>query len=361
MIEDQGEVVIRDEQGTEHVFPAGFDPQKAAAIVRGQQQPPQDAGILAGIKRTLPTLSGLSQIPDQIRTSFAPRDDSATIAQIGDVSKPIPFRPSQSAVVQRPKEALGEAIGTIGQMGLASAIPFAARKLTAPGETIQGVPVEELRKAGVGEAAIQRTLRGDQSNVVPFKPIAQPQPPPTSGNLALKPIQAPEAPPSQAAPPNLIGQQTRPMTELAPTSLKPTSPQELADNMRALYGSEKAGRMLNPADPRGGAEQIQRLAPGPSRQPLTQQLAELDQRYQRLINDPRGFISPTLMRSMGLPWEVAKYPLAYRTMGPGGIALAAGTDAARLVKAYPVGSAEIARELLLGNLANTSQSNAPKP
>lgn len=33
---DPQEVVIVDQQGTEHVFPAGFDPKRAAAIVRGQ-------------------------------------------------------------------------------------------------------------------------------------------------------------------------------------------------------------------------------------------------------------------------------------------------------------------------------------
>lgn len=37
-----GEIVIRDDAGAEHVFPPGFDPQKAAAIVRGAQ--PQDQG-----------------------------------------------------------------------------------------------------------------------------------------------------------------------------------------------------------------------------------------------------------------------------------------------------------------------------
>jgi hypothetical protein len=32
------EVVIVADDGTEHVFPAGFDPKRAAAIVRGQAQ-----------------------------------------------------------------------------------------------------------------------------------------------------------------------------------------------------------------------------------------------------------------------------------------------------------------------------------
>lgn len=39
MAQDQGEVVIVDASGTEHVFPAGFDPQKAASIVRETTKP----------------------------------------------------------------------------------------------------------------------------------------------------------------------------------------------------------------------------------------------------------------------------------------------------------------------------------
>lgn len=35
-MDEQSEVVIRDPHGTEHIFPAGFDPQKAAGIVRAQ-------------------------------------------------------------------------------------------------------------------------------------------------------------------------------------------------------------------------------------------------------------------------------------------------------------------------------------
>jgi hypothetical protein len=38
-----GAVIIRDDAGTEHEFPAGFDPQRAAAIVRQQTMPTADA------------------------------------------------------------------------------------------------------------------------------------------------------------------------------------------------------------------------------------------------------------------------------------------------------------------------------
>jgi hypothetical protein len=37
---DQGAVIIRDAAGTEHEFPAGFDPKRAAAIVKAQSAPP---------------------------------------------------------------------------------------------------------------------------------------------------------------------------------------------------------------------------------------------------------------------------------------------------------------------------------
>lgn len=36
-MDDSGDVVIRDDSGTEHVFPTGFDPKRAAAIVRQRQ------------------------------------------------------------------------------------------------------------------------------------------------------------------------------------------------------------------------------------------------------------------------------------------------------------------------------------
>ena len=41
MAEAQGAIVIRDDAGTEHEFPPGFDPERAAAIVRQQTAPPE--------------------------------------------------------------------------------------------------------------------------------------------------------------------------------------------------------------------------------------------------------------------------------------------------------------------------------
>lgn len=49
----QDEVVIVDPQGTEHVFPAGFDPQKAAAIVKNSLPLSEPTTYGEGFKRSL--------------------------------------------------------------------------------------------------------------------------------------------------------------------------------------------------------------------------------------------------------------------------------------------------------------------
>ncbi len=79
----------------------------------------------------------------------------------------------------------------------------------------------------------------------------------------------------------------------APVRL-PQSPSELASDARRMYGSEKAGRQLNPANPKAGAEQITRLAPGPSRRPLVADMADLDKDYARHMADDRGESSTLL-------------------------------------------------------------------
>lgn len=46
---EQQEIVIVADDGTEHVFPAGFDPKRAAAIVRGEPQPKSVKGFLGNV------------------------------------------------------------------------------------------------------------------------------------------------------------------------------------------------------------------------------------------------------------------------------------------------------------------------
>lgn len=59
---DQNEVVILGNDGTEHVFPAGFDPQKAAAIVRGQSAAPaqHQPSLVDRAVDALPMLGGMA-------------------------------------------------------------------------------------------------------------------------------------------------------------------------------------------------------------------------------------------------------------------------------------------------------------
>lgn len=63
---DHGEVVIVDDSGTEHVFPPGFDPVRAGAIVRAQTTPHQDThgGLpLAATSAAIPAVAnGLMEL-----------------------------------------------------------------------------------------------------------------------------------------------------------------------------------------------------------------------------------------------------------------------------------------------------------
>ena len=67
---DQQEIVIVDAQGAEHVFPPGFDPKRAAAIVRGGGAPkPKSGGLrtaldvgIGAIKGAGSTLAGIGEM-----------------------------------------------------------------------------------------------------------------------------------------------------------------------------------------------------------------------------------------------------------------------------------------------------------
>lgn len=60
--EQQGEVVIVGKDGTEHVFPPGFDPKKAAAIIAGQALPPAVTPDPDGVVRKAPTAARGTQL-----------------------------------------------------------------------------------------------------------------------------------------------------------------------------------------------------------------------------------------------------------------------------------------------------------
>lgn len=61
-----------------------------------------------------------------------------------------------------------------------------------------------------------------------------------------------------------------PDVTVTPTKPK-ASAEEIAQWLRSEYGSRDGGRMLNPGDPKGGADALKRIAPGPSRTPRVAQ------------------------------------------------------------------------------------------
>jgi hypothetical protein len=77
-------------------------------------------------------------------------------------------------------------------------------------------------------------------------------------------------------------------------SKRTPKPQAVADARRAL-GSRDAAPIfdLSPAD-------VRETAPGPSRRPLKAELADLDREYRRHLDDERGAVDPTLLRTAGL-------------------------------------------------------------
>lgn len=103
-------------------------------------------------------------------------------------------------------------------------------------------------------------------------------PPPRADAVEAAAEPVASAPASQAAPVSdtrmdeLVGKLggTQGDVTVTPDKLKLSVP-EVADSLRRYYGSRDGGRMLFPNDPAGGAEALKRLAPGPSRIPLTAQ------------------------------------------------------------------------------------------
>jgi hypothetical protein len=131
MADEQGEVVIRDNDGNEHVFPAGFDPQKAAAIVR-QQTTRVAAPIMTptGPAGTANTTDS-PDAPDW-KANLAGAMDSAahpqTAAEIGGLMlAPVDATRSVTAgLVPRAWQALKAAAGKSNGVASTASTPFRA-------------------------------------------------------------------------------------------------------------------------------------------------------------------------------------------------------------------------------------------
>lgn len=127
------EVVILDAAGTEHVFPPGFDPKKAAAIVR-QQTSKGDTKNLDRLVATLPDAA--AETRGKIAESFARRpifDIGAGAANLGARSDP--------------NDVISGALHAINPLALLQSLASAGHLLFNPSE----IP-------GAANAALDHTL-----------------------------------------------------------------------------------------------------------------------------------------------------------------------------------------------------------
>ncbi len=88
---DDEPIIIVDDAGTEHEFPAGFDPQRAAAIVRGQSPSSQPSTKSAlSMATAKPGISVAANLSARMATSPTLPKTAATIGRIiGGVAPPI--------------------------------------------------------------------------------------------------------------------------------------------------------------------------------------------------------------------------------------------------------------------------------
>lgn len=138
MADSAADVVIVGEDGTEHVFPPGFDPVKAAAIVRGPQA--------ATWTRDHPTIAGLA------------RGAVNTLPAVGAVAGGILGAPAAAATLNPVTGAAVEA----GSVGLGAGAGRGLRDLIAEGLGLD-VPSSPTDKAGrialdAGEAAAAQAI-----------------------------------------------------------------------------------------------------------------------------------------------------------------------------------------------------------
>lgn len=151
MADEQGEVVIRDPAGTEHVFPPGFDPQKAASIVRAAMEHEPDTywgGFLKSAADTakktatgvVEGLNPIAAVQGVVRSAMHPVDTAAGVANA--VMHPVDTAQSLSD-----PETGGRAIGSLLLGGAAG------RVLPAAGRAAVSVPVRTATAGALDTAA----------------------------------------------------------------------------------------------------------------------------------------------------------------------------------------------------------------
>ena len=81
----------------------------------------------------------------------------------------------------------------------------------------------------------------------------------------------------------------------------PQTVKQMVADMRRMFGSDRAGKMIygDSLSPKAAREAVERVAPGPSRHPLTAEVDALDRGFLEKLADPKGAASPTLVQQLG--------------------------------------------------------------
>lgn len=167
-MEAQGAVIIRDDAGTEHEFPAGFDPARAAAIVRQQSTTKPD---FAANNDPIPPRGW--QAPGSHEMSDGPSPQSSSLMEmLGPLAHPqtlTDFARLLTLPVDSVKKAAASALAMAASRGPAgAALSATGRGLEAVGNSKAAGAAEKLGGAeavfhldpkGLAVAAVPTALR----------------------------------------------------------------------------------------------------------------------------------------------------------------------------------------------------------
>lgn len=260
-MDDQGEVVIRDPQGTEHVFPAGFDPMKAAAIVRGGSS---DAHPIAANEPDTYAGGFLKSLKDQFSHAVKPVSAEDTAAGLWQ-GKTVPdaLAKTMSTPIVHPTgvDAIDSFVSPAGLIGLGGAAAVglagspAARGVTGKALNVVGdFNFKKPFKSTIGKVAdaLERSAQPKPTAAPPPVPVEAPPPAPLSDlEFAKAEVAAGRQPPGiiaaleraqqapQKAPPGMIRGSLRPLVVSPESAMQPESPMQAP---RVNVGAEVVGR-----------------------------------------------------------------------------------------------------------------------
>lgn len=307
-----------------------------------------------------------------LASNFDPRNYVAMVKHaidqpIGQTVQDVALSPFRLAgrLITDPARTSGEVMGGV----VAGELPGIVRGRLAPKvPTGDHLDLTKVVKPGdlTREQLAERMAAIDKAGGIPAatREAARQRNNPMRGRIIARRDIAPDAPvaasPTEAVAPTIEDAQAAASTAPMPTKATlrvtraaepPTDAPMSVQDMRRYYGAEDAGQFLMPDQPKAGEQLVRDVAPGPHRNPLVKEMAELDEGYRYGINNPRGEISLSLLKMLGLSGRAVTYPMAYRYGGGMGVAAHAALDAGQLAIQHPVGSAEALRAAILARLA----------